>query len=537
MDNQELSINKLSKNLEFCLNKLNESFKQELNNDLKNYIISYLFTDIKTALLINKNINYSIDNNKYYINDENNNDKNGDEKLIKYIFNNMQLFYFLWIKCISSKIINRDFGNFRNKYHKIMSLYEGPSSSIFENKKYKKYDVLYNNALKLHINYNFITNNYYIDDSLLSDILYIDQLIISDMNLLMISCMATFMKSESVELLLQKGADVNCMNKTGTTPLMVSAIGNNEKALEILLKAGASVNVQNKIKCNALLYAISMNNYNNVLALIQAGADINMVDQNNTTPLILAASCDDHKIIDLLISLKVDINAKNSDGNTALHVACYKNKILNVHSLIKAGADITVTNDNDNTPLMLAVVGDNRLVVKFLSNINGIVNQTTNGQMSALHKAICENKPEIVQILIDGGADVNIVNEDNVLPLFLALHLKNFAITKILINNGASLKPNIHNITPLMYAVVECDENMVNFILDSGVDINEIGKGGNTALYAGVFKNSTANVKILLDKNADHTISNNDNDKLLQIAFKNKNKLILKYLLDAGVDF
>jgi len=42
-----------------------------------------------------------------------------------------------------------------------------------------------------------------------------------------------------VELLIQKGADVNAVDKTGYTPLWYAEYGGSKKVAELLIKCGA----------------------------------------------------------------------------------------------------------------------------------------------------------------------------------------------------------------------------------------------------------------------------------------------------------
>ena len=95
-----------------------------------------------------------------------------------------------------------------------------------------------------------------------------------------------------MELLLTKGAEVNCRNKDGETPLRL-AIGDRQK-VKLLLANGASVTTRDK------------------------GGD---------TPLHVAARIIGRKdVVELLLAKNADIHAKNKHGDTPLHEAAHSGR-------------------------------------------------------------------------------------------------------------------------------------------------------------------------------------------------------------------
>lgn len=91
-----------------------------------------------------------------------------------------------------------------------------------------------------------------------------------------------------VQLLIEKGADVNARSQSGLTPLHVAVGQRKSPAARALLKAGADVNARTDQNQTALHLAISLGDYNLVRTLMAKGADATITDASGTTPRALA---------------------------------------------------------------------------------------------------------------------------------------------------------------------------------------------------------------------------------------------------------
>ena len=105
-----------------------------------------------------------------------------------------------------------------------------------------------------------------------------------------------------VDILLDKGADINTQDENGYTPLHRSVICANEETAQRLVERGAGVNKQDKSSGYTPLHlAVARCNKNLVSILLEAGADVEIKSQLGVSPL---NGCIDPEIRKLLVRAK-----------------------------------------------------------------------------------------------------------------------------------------------------------------------------------------------------------------------------------------
>lgn len=125
----------------------------------------------------------------------------------------------------------------------------------------------------------------------------------------------------SVELYLRAGMNLNYQSpKTGYTPLMWAAERGQSETLEALIERGADVHISNTYGWNALMGA-SINCYpETVEILVNAGMDVNAKDKGEWTALMQAARNRCAAVVQTLIHAGADVNATDNRGKTALSI-------------------------------------------------------------------------------------------------------------------------------------------------------------------------------------------------------------------------
>ncbi|XP_065785370.1 ankyrin repeat and SOCS box protein 3 isoform X1 [Muntiacus reevesi] len=117
---------------------------------------------------------------------------------------------------------------------------------------------------------------------------------------------ATFQENaEIIKLLLKKGANKECQDDFGITPLFVAAQYGKLESLRILVSSGANVNCQALDKATPLFIAAQEGHTECVELLLSSGADPDLYcnEDNWQLPIHAAAQMGHTKILDLLIPL------------------------------------------------------------------------------------------------------------------------------------------------------------------------------------------------------------------------------------------
>ena len=142
-----------------------------------------------------------------------------------------------------------------------------------------------------------------------------------------------------VELLIDKGADVNAVCDAGMTPIEMPY--SSQEIRDLLLDAGArtasgEVPTAPETALPPLMMAVCSNQIDEVQRLIDSGEDVNWrQEENGMTYLFIAVAIGDRQMVQLLIDSGADVNAVSSDGQTPMDLALTE-EIRNI--LLEAGA-------------------------------------------------------------------------------------------------------------------------------------------------------------------------------------------------------
>ncbi|CAH0026195.1 unnamed protein product [Clonostachys rhizophaga] len=263
-------------------------------------------------------------------------------------------------------------------------------------------------------------------------------------------------------LLINAGADINCRDPCGRTPLHDAV--SSSVLTRLLLQAGADANATGDSGVAPIHLVQSIDP---MVVLIEEGhADINLAQKDGKTPLLNMLSSYHVETTLKFLEYGPDCSAIDRDGDGVLHVALKQwNTDANLlRALLKAGADPNAKNKAGLTPLL------------------------------SMRR---DFKPQLMDVLIEGGADINATDEKGRTVLFNALSDSSgsdgkYEGIKQLVERGFSIHHRDWNGRTLLHEAVLCHDasrlrasaqSKFNFVHGLGLDVHAVDHDGNGLLH------------------------------------------------------
>jgi ankyrin repeat protein len=303
----------------------------------------------------------------------------------------------------------------------------------------------------------------------------------------------------TVQLLIDRGADVNAVSFYGCSALTAAAQTGNVAVVQLLLDHGADISAAADKGHNALCRAAHAGHVTMMEFLVQHGLSVHAVDSKGNTLLIIAVCARQKAAAEWLIRQGVPVNAVNETSSTALHNACGSSSgddAAMIELLLANGADVRRHADAQITALDVAAHHGNVRCARVLLAAGADVNNTISGGYRSLHTAIIENHAAVVKLLLEHGA-TEVMNE--IVP------------TKC---TGGSV------CCKSMTALMLCFEvDTLKVLLAAGADVHVTNDVGDTCLHVAAKHNWKAPMLCLLIKaGADLHAVNNEGKTAAQLA-------------------
>ncbi|XP_057335764.1 ankyrin-1-like isoform X2 [Microplitis mediator] len=228
---------------------------------------------------------------------------------------------------------------------------------------------------------------------------------------------------EITKLLIDKGADIKCRDKSGNTPLQYAILQGCLEVVKLLLQQDS------------------------------ASDDTKTLNDKKQTLLHSAASIKSRSIIKLLLKRKYfeNVDIEDIDGKTPLHLAVQSSRLKTVKLLLKHKANVNAVDKKLSTPLLCAI-----------------------------HNPY---QSPMIELLLEHKADPNCVNKEGLTPSFIAATYTNDDYIQILLKYGADLNLKIGDSgKTALHCLAECENKFVNKIIKYGADINVLSNDEKTAL-------------------------------------------------------
>ena len=319
---------------------------------------------------------------------------------------------------------------------------------------------------------------------------------------------------------------INKRDRRSHTPLHLAAIKGNETLLSALLESGADPNLETRDEGYTVLHLWASGKIDSgatVRKLLQHGGQVNGKTKNWKTPLMLACVNGNSNIVKELLYGGARLNETEASGQSALHFACFSdydnadivedlvkagevidsekyqitplmtaahgNKVSQVRTLLKFGADVKVESKIWGWNALLyacdSSVDDTNILEQLVLSGASIESTDTIGNTPLM---LCAQKGHVNKVtwLLCHGCDVKAVDREGCNALHLIAQKKDpvLSIIQMLLKSGCN--PNAkdkHGRTPMMYAAIESNIQLVRHLLSLKCDCNIVDKVGKSVLH------------------------------------------------------
>ena len=349
-------------------------------------------------------------------------------------------------------------------------------------------------------------------------------------------------RKETLQEIINYGADVNAVNNRGRTALLLSCSYRQMDSVKVLLGAGADPTIADDEGLSCLHAAIDGQCSKDTLQeLTDHGSHIDVTRQDGTNALLRACRTGQSDSVRFLLQAGADVNIAKPDGNTSLHEAVHgKCSTGTLQSIIERGMDVNALNNRGETALLCACRSAQNESIKLLLEMGADPNIRDAEGCTSLQVAVygcCTN--ETLQNIIVHKAHLNDQNFGGETALWLACFYGQQGSVKFLLEAGSY--PNLANNdgdTSLHAAVLGgCSKRIIQSIIDHGADVNTTNKRKQTALLLACKKKKVNVIKALLACGAEPKTASDDGDTCLHNVVKiGCSKEVLQAIIDHGAD-
>ncbi|KAH0171282.1 MFS general substrate transporter, partial [Aureobasidium melanogenum] len=250
-----------------------------------------------------------------------------------------------------------------------------------------------------------------------------------------------FAIKETVQVLLERGADPNAQNEGTDTLLYMASYGEDLALATMLLAHGADPNVQGGELGTALAAALYNGSLEMVQMLLENGADPNAQNEDTDTLLYMASYGEDLASATMLLAHGAGPNVQGGNIGTAIAVASYRNSMDLVQLLLDNGADVNSQGGWYGNALQSSCCSQSYVIglgmIQLLLNNGASINARGGEYGTALCAASSNGELEVVKLLLREGADVDAPGGKYHCALCAAAYKGHIDVARVLLENGA----------------------------------------------------------------------------------------------------
>ncbi|KAG8355593.1 hypothetical protein FVEN_g6498 [Fusarium venenatum] len=294
-----------------------------------------------------------------------------------------------------------------------------------------------------------------------------------------------------IDLLLEKGVDLNRPTKDGWLPVMHLVKNGNPELLQRLLERHpnpADANQREKDDGGSALYwALCYRKYHETELLLSHGADVNEKGPDGSTPLIQAISNKKEALVWLFIRNGANVNGQDDRGWSPLHHAVEAQSKDIAWLLITNKANAKLGQHDNPSPLLMALKSSQYAIAWLLCQNGADIDEVDEKNMTLLHRACDGGRVNEVEFLLSNGANLGVKDTAG----FTALHYAVLSDQEKVLNAVLSRRsvedmidePDTRGNSALLIATMRGNVSMIQNLTNRGASLQYTDSNALTALH------------------------------------------------------
>uniref|UniRef100_A0A0R3S5S9 SAM domain-containing protein n=1 Tax=Elaeophora elaphi TaxID=1147741 RepID=A0A0R3S5S9_9BILA len=383
---------------------------------------------------------------------------------------------------------------------------------------------------------------------------------------------------EEVHHAVESGFLVDTFDDDHVTGLQMAAATGNIGIVQYLLDRGADIEKSNQVGMTALHHAAKNGHANIVRILVQRGANYQKLTYLGASAMTLAAGNGHTDLVKLLLDLRVNINPSHTalcptpviaaafrrhthlcallsqrgaylDGNiqrlsnlSALSTAISCGATTVVGALLELGANPSFRSLNGMTSIELAQhLQRNEVLTVINSSLRSAIKEEEPIEVD-LRQLIYNNDENGIRMTLDRHLPY-VPFPENTTPLMYAVLIADINIVKIIQESNVTdinAAENVSGLTALMFAAIIGNYEVMEYLINFGADISLISLDGFTAIdYAFAIGNINADLLCLLQQPLGHgsnlSSQSHQHQHLTRVIYSSKTKILNKLSSHVGL--
>jgi molecular chaperone DnaK (HSP70)/ankyrin repeat protein len=323
-------------------------------------------------------------------------------------------------------------------------------------------------------------------------------------------------------------------DRIGGATLQVVASGHSAIA-QALLSSDSDLEQQDPNGRTPLMIATLSGDRDLVAHFISRGGDVNAVDNDHNTALMMAQDLD---IARLLLDAGANVDTENAEQVTALLFMAVEGLTDNVALLLDHGANIEHCWQTGATAAGVAAQKGHESTLKLLAERGANLAFEGGGGLTPLHYAALYGHAHIVEELARRSVPLDSVDAEHRTALFLAAIDNEAAAVEALLKAGADheIRRSADLGTPLQIASWEGYEEVVEYLLAYGSDVQTRDHDGDTPLHNAAYHGHVSIMERIVAAGADLEVANTAGETPLIVAARGGQRAAVAWLVDHGAD-